>query len=123
MGTKLFGVDIARIVNQAIGRQLVKITFKKRSDGAPTTVTGPLATSFRSYTVRGFEDPLEVERLPATAVNTVSRVISILGDSLPRGVEPAPGDRIVYLGSELEIVGDGVSSDPARALYTCGCRG
>jgi hypothetical protein len=124
MGTKLFGVDIAKTVKNAMASGLPKARLLKESVGAldEANPTAEPAVSYRAYPCRGFEDVIEKLR-PGTQVRQSGRAVLILGDTLPAGIVPEPGDRIELLGETLEIVGDGVTSDPARATYVCSCRG
>lgn len=124
MGVKLFGQDISGAVKRAMAAGLPQARLRRPTispvdAGAPTAQP---AVSFRSYPCRAFEDSSAETRRQATAVQASERLVLIIGDTLPRGVAPLPGDRIVLLGEELEIVGDGVTTDPARATYLCACR-
>lgn len=125
MGTPLFGVNISGIVKQAMAAGLPKATLRKPNYSA-LDVASPTAepsVSYRAYPCRGFEEEAAVVRRGGTAVETGQRVILLLGDTLPKGVQPEPGDRITLLGETTEIVGDGVTTDPARATYLCVVRG
>lgn len=125
MGVKLFGQDIAAIVKRAMSSGLPRATLR-RPTASPIDPANPTANptvSYRSFPCRGFEDSSAETRRMATAVQQTGRLVLLLGDTLPASVFPAPGDLIVILGEELEIIGEGVSSDPARATYLCACRG
>lgn len=125
MGVKLFGVDISGAVKRSMASGLPQATLRKPAYSAidPADPTGAPSVSYRSYPCRGFEDSADDVRRSGTAVRAGERVVLLIGDTLPTGIRPAPGDRITILGETLEIVGDGVSADPARATYTCVCRG
>lgn len=104
---------------------LPKATLRKPATPVvdPANPTAVQTVSYRSYPCRGFEDNSSTTRASATAVQQQGRLILLLGDTLPRGVRPSPGDRIAILGETLEIIGEGVSADPALATYICACRG
>lgn len=119
----LFGLNIAGIVNDAISSAggvlpgtLTKVTAGTRTPGDiaagtnPTTVTHPM---------RGFVDQRTKQRVGGTLAATGGRFISILGASLPEGVEPDPGDG-VWLDGETKTfrIVEIVERDPAAALYT-----
>lgn len=125
MGTPLFGQDISGAVKRAMASGLPAATLRKPSYSAVSAAapTAAPTVSFRSYPCRGFEEQAATVRRAGTAVATGERVVILIGDTLPAGIRPGPGDRITILGETLEIVGDGVSNDPARATYTCICRG
>lgn len=122
---RLFGVDIAAVIKASMASGLLPVRLRKRQRSAldPDDPTAEPSVSYRAYPCRGVEDEPEQTRLRGTQVDQASRFVLILADTLPRGVEPEPGDRIEILGLDLEIVGDGVSTDPARATYLCACRG
>jgi hypothetical protein len=125
MGTKLFGVDIAGIIKTAMAPGLPQATLMKPTVGALDSAA-PTATpsvSYRPFPCRGFEDTTIDNRVPGTATQQPVRRILLIGDTLPSGVLPEPGDLIVILGETLEITGKGVTSDPARATYVCDCLG
>jgi hypothetical protein len=123
VGVELFGVSISGIVKDAMADGLPAIRLLKEQvgvvDEASPTEEPPV--SYRSVPCRGFEDSSEDTRRNGTQVQQTGRLVLIIGDTLPRGVVPEPGDRIQILGETLEIVGEGVSSDPARATYLCAC--
>ena len=123
MGVPLFGVNISGIIKSAMAAGLPAIRLLKEQVGAVDAAnpTDEPPVSYRSVPCRGFEDSSEDTRRNGTQVQQSGRLILILGDTLPRGVVPEPGDRIQILGETLEIVGEGVSSDPARATYLCAC--
>lgn len=125
MGVPLFGVDISGAVKRAMAAGLPSIRLLKRSVSAldPDAPTATPSVSFRRFPCRGFEDTSKETRDQGTQVQQTGRLVLIIGDTLPRGTVPEPGDRIEILGETLEIVGDGVSNDPARATYLCATRG
>lgn len=125
MGVPLFGQDISGTVARLMGPGLPKVRLLKRQVGSidDANPTAAPTVSYRSVPCRGFEDNSEDTRRLGTEVQQTGRLVLILGDTLPRGTVPEPGDRIEILGETLEIIGEGVTSDPARATYLCSARG
>lgn len=124
MGVPLFGQDISGAVKRAMAAGLPRATLRRPALSAadPALPAAPPRVAYRSFPCRGFEDEAATVRRSGTAVRAGERVVVLIGDTLPRSVRPQPGDLIVLLGETLEIVGDGVSADPALATYTCVCR-
>ncbi len=125
MGTiRLFGLDIAAIVKNSMAAGLLPVRLQKlqRSAVDPDNPTAEPTIGFRSFSCRGVEDDSEETRAKGTQVAQASRFVLILADTLPRGTSPEPGDRVEINGETLEIVGDGVFTDPALATFTCACR-
>ena len=125
MGVPLFGQDISGLVASIMGPGLPAIRLLKRQVGPPddSEPTAEPPISYRAVPCRGFEDNSEETRRTGSQVQQSGRLILLLGDTLPRGTAPEPGDLIEILGERVEIIGEGVSSDPARATYLCACRG
>lgn len=121
--------DIKKLIAANLGKQkdlgirsitLVKTTPGTRTPGSLADGTNPTTTS---YTCKGFEE----RKLSAYVSPTTARVkqltISILGGTLPDGVEPKAGDRITSQGVTYTIAPDGVSRDPVGAMFDCVVRG
>lgn len=116
----LFGIDIAGILNDAMGPGLLEGTLTQITPGVRTP--GQLSSGTNPteavHTFRGF-----VERVSAsrnwTLVDRHPVRVSILAASLPFEVVPLVGDRVEIDGGIYEIVGD-INVDPATALYICG---
>lgn len=124
MGTKLFGVDIEKEIHRAVSPGIPRSQLLKQSSGArdATDVTAGLPIAYKRYACRAIELGIDA-RDQGAATEVFERTLLITAGSLPRGIVPAPGDRIKYLGETVEIVGNGVKFDPARAAYKCYCRG
>ena len=95
MGIPLFGQDISGAVKRAMAAGLPAATLRKPSYSAVSAATPTAAptVSFRAYPCRGFEEQAATVRRAGTAVAAGERVVLLIGDTLPRGVQPAPGDR------------------------------
>ena len=125
MGIPLFDTDISGAIRDAMADGLPKATLRRPSTPAvnPADPTATQTISYRNFPCRAFEDDSTETRDRASAVQRTGRLVLIIGDTLPKGIFPRSGDRISLLGESLEIIGEGVSSDPARATYLCACRG
>lgn len=122
---------IASLVASGLGQAgmtkpaiLIKITAGTRTPGAISAGTNPTSTP---HTVTAVPGSITRMRLDGTLIAGVTRVIKILGASLPAGVTPAPTDRITMDGVTSVIVGDSggnkaVDVDAAGACWVCQCR-
>jgi len=118
---KLFGLDIAGIVDGAIQQAggvltgtLIKVDKGGRTAG---NITGGKSETETPYSCRGFIDDRELSRRESTLVQKTGRIISILGASLPDGIEPDSDDQVTMEGQTYEILA--VKRDPAAAVFEC----
>lgn len=126
--------NIPKILAKALGKRkdlgVHVMTLTKVTPGVRTSLidgTNPVATD---YACKGFEDTKRSGYQQfwqnAQTSNTARAqflTISILGATLPAGVEPMAGDRITSNGVVYTIDPNGVARDPVGALYTCTVRG
>lgn len=117
---KLFGLDIAKIVNDSIAGAggvldgtLTKITPGTRTSGSLTGGTNPVETS---HAFKGFIDRGSETRFAGQLQTVDGEVVSILGASLPSGVMPEVNDRVTLEGKEYDLVRL-LRRDPAAALF------
>jgi len=117
MGNKLFGVDIAKIVNNSITSAggvldgtLTKATSGTRTPGSLTAGTNPTDAT---YAFKGFTETAGERRPSSTSASSISTV-SILGDSCT--VVPEVNDEVTIDGTDWTLL-ELVSRDPAQALY------
>lgn len=120
MSNILFGLDIARIVDESIqqaGGVLIG-TLTKPTPGTrvPGNLTGGTNPSTQSYSFRGFTDNQTSRRQNGSLVRFQGETVSILGNSLPAGIEPEAGDTIVIEGNTYEAL-QVIERDPAAALF------
>jgi hypothetical protein len=124
MGTNLFGVDIAGEIAKAFptgslpqGR-LTRTIAGTRDAADPT---GGARDSERVHTMRGFREALERRYLADDRVRITDAQVLIIGDSLPEGVIPGPGDRLEIDGLRGAVVAL-LAVDPARATFVVAVR-
>ena len=115
----LFGLDIASIVNSAIGdagglrpATLVKMTPGTRTGGSLSYGTNPTQAS---YTTSGIFEPstaADAQTLTRRQRGTVMLLAKPLGS-----VVPETGDQVTIEGAAYAV--EAVSRDPAAATYSC----
>jgi hypothetical protein len=118
----IFGADIAGAIFNALGPLVFDQTLVKISSVRDVTDKTHLVKTKTPYTNKGFVDSFDTEEIDGSLIKRTDRKISILGASLATGIIPEPGDEIIAEGSTFTIVSDGVSRDPAGALYECHVR-
>ena len=118
MGNKLFGIDIAGIVNDTISPGLLDLTLTVTTPG--TRTPGDLSGGTNPTTVvstgKGIKEPLTSIR-PESIVQDAMAVILIIGDSLSPAAVPEEQDLVSIEGPDYTIIR--VARDPAAATYTC----
>lgn len=124
--------DIKKLIAKNLGKQkdlgvktatLTKVTPGTRTAGALSAGNNPTTTD---YTCKAFKSAKRSgywQFWQNAQAGTMSRTkfltISILGGTLPSGVEPMAGDRIAFEGVTYTIEPTGVSSDPVGAVFEC----
>ena len=103
---------------------LTKVTPGARDPLHPTAAT---AATTVDHAAQGFVPRLTSYQIANTLITNVTRVVKLYGSSIAGGAIPAPGDRITIDGRTSTIVNDdagkfAVTTDAARAVYTCQCR-
>lgn len=124
MGNKLFGVDIAGLINKHVAPGLLPVVIVKEAQGAresdnltggqaktPTTITG----------IRGIWEDLPRLPPPGVEFEQNDRIAMLIGDSIPAGGHPLKNDAITIEGLTLYMV-QAISRDPAAAAYRYLCR-
>jgi hypothetical protein len=117
----LFGIDMAGVINEAMGADLLPATLTRPVPG--TRASGSLsggetvgATS-AAYPCRGFCEDYTAREIDGTHVRIGDRKILLLGGSLPDAIDPQPGDTIAIEGTSWRV--QRVERDPAAATFTC----
>lgn len=126
MGTELFkgfGVDIAAQINSSLGPGIPSATLVSRVAGALDTddLSAGVTYTETSNACKAFLDTFDNRRYQSDAIESGTRVIVIIGDSLPSGVIPKTEDRIIAEGQTFHLTGP-VVRDPAAATYVCEVR-
>lgn len=122
--------QLAKLIAKNLGKQkllgfgplvLVRITAGTRTPDSQAAGTNPTTTSYPCKGRLGSQRSTVVKGGTLASVSTLT--ISILGATLPDGVEPLAGDRITRLGVSYQIVPDGaVNRDGLGAVYDCAVR-
>lgn len=122
MGNILFGLDIAKIVNDEIqkaGGVLDGTLTKHTNTGRnPAQLSGGQQPASAEHAFKGFIDNKDQEQQGGSLTQSTGQIVAILGDSLPAGVIPETNDLIKIEGIDFTIVGV-PERDPAAALYEC----
>ena len=121
MGNPLFGVNISKLVADALGPGLLDATLSVITPGTrsedPTAGRQPTSVDFPC---KGFIDSKDREEIGGTLVKDGDVVIVLLGDTIDGG-DSAPwvNDRVTIEGETYRI--QGLDRDPAAATYTLLC--
>lgn len=117
---RLFGIDIAALVNRELAGaggvldgRLTKVTPGSRTSGSLTGGTNPAEVV---YDFKGFMENVSESRFAGQLQTVDGEVMSILGASLPTGVEPEVNDKATLEDRSYELV-KLLRRDPAAALY------
>jgi hypothetical protein len=123
MGNILFGVDIAGIIADVMGSQLLEATITKRTRGErdPAALTAGRPVIATNFTCTGFWDDYTGMPPAGIEVKLGDRRAVLIGDTIPAGAIPDRDDAITIEGATLYVV-QLESRDPAAAVYTYQCR-
>ncbi len=122
MGNKLFGVDIAKLVNQNIGSGILDATFTRVVAGTRTAgnLTGGTKPTETDFACKGFIGEQDKEKLGGTLVDAGDIVIVLVGDSIDSGnTAPTVKDKVTIEGTTYRV--RALERDPAKALYNLLC--
>lgn len=116
---KLFGVDIAAIIDGAMSSGLLPATLHSvtpgvRTPGDPTAGTNPTTADLAC---RGIQDDYNTNEIDGTLVRVGDRKILLIGNSIVGLVVPKPSDQITIEGTRYTVIR--VERDPASATYLC----
>lgn len=125
---KLFGVDIQKIVHQAIPRGtkgLPALTLRKWTNGVrdPADLGGGTQPTYQDYEAHGVATTYTLHSLPDSVnVQVGDKKVVVIARALDlKGVRPEKEDEMIVAGETLRVVW--VSRDPAVATYEVACRG
>lgn len=124
MGNELFGVDIAGIVADNMGGQLLAVTVTRYTEGArtPGSLTGGRAKTPTEVTgISGFWEDFTSDPPPGVEVELGDRKAVLIGDTIPAGGHPLRNDAITIEGVTLYMV-KLIERDPAAAVFVYQCR-
>lgn len=123
MGNNLFGQDIAGQLASNLGPLLPVVKLLKTVQGTrdPSDPSAGTTPTSRTFNGRGIQDSYRTSQIDETIIKQGDRKVLILGDSLPNGIVPEPGDKVESEGTEFTVVA--VERDPDAATYTCQVRG
>lgn len=115
----LFGVDIAGILNEAMGEGLLDGVLFQPEIGVRTAgqlSKGPDLT-YTTLTFKGFAEIREYDGRDQALIGIIDAEVGILGDSISGGAVPKVGDLASIDGGRYTL--RRVNGDPARAMYLC----
>jgi hypothetical protein len=117
---QLFGLDIAQIVDDSIQQAggVLNGTLTKYAPGTrtPGNLSGGTNPAPTDYPFRGFLENRSESRINGTLVRAAGEFVSILGASLPAGIEPETTDEVTIEGTTYRVL-EITERDPAAALY------
>ena len=118
----LFGLDIAAIIDDAMGADLLQGQLRKKarkSGGRPAgSLTAGNAEDFGDpVAFNGFMEERTEENRGGSLTRLEGRVISVLGGSLPDDTTPERGDSLTLEGKTYIIIE--TMRDPAGAVFEC----
>ena len=119
MRPNIFKAKIAKRINKALGKQMLPAVLIKIENVKDVNDSTKMTVEEVSYKARGFTEITDVYTKSGSLIARNAYVISILGGSLPDNISPIPGDKITIEGSTKKIAEDGVSRDPAGAIFQC----
>lgn len=120
---KLFGVDMAQIINTNMGPGLLPVTLVKQTKAYSADGTDISVAASMSFVGRGFiESYSDEEQSKNSLIEVGDRKITILGASLPPGIVPKKGDHVIVEDGTWYLV-EIPKRDPAAATYLCHGRG
>lgn len=109
--------DIANRIFAGFQGRLLTGTLRKTQAASVNDLGDPVSPTSTDYSCEGFvEEYDEVYRARADIPATDSKV-NIFAKSLPDGIEPDQGDKVIMNGKTWII--RRARTDPATALWTC----
>lgn len=137
--SKLFGVDIKKLIAQNVGPGLLSGTLSKAAHGSRTTgsLSAGRSRTETPYRFRGIVEDFKVELVVAaerasgaggrqsvsgTRIERGDKRVLLVAGTLPTGIEPEPGDGISIDGLTLRVVAV-LERDPAGATFIIQARG
>lgn len=119
---KLFGVDIAKLVNTYIGPGLQSGTLIKQTSVMDDAQATQQTITTTSHTCKLVESKNKQDFIARGLLISQYKMFVIIANSISPVAVPEPGDKLTYSGQTLWIAKGGVETDPAEATYTVVCR-
>ena len=128
MGNTLFGLDISKLIGDALGGELLSGAWQKQTPGTRTAdnLTGGTNPSSTNYTFKGIVEKFEHHQVDGTLVRQHDLRILILENTISPATtdDPKPSDRITIEGRKFVVADLGViERDPAEATFIVHVRG
>ena len=122
MGNPLFGVDIAKLIADAIGPGVLDATLTRVVPGSRgANLTGGTNPTTTAYACKGFIDSKMREAIDGTLVKDGDVTIVLIGNTISGGtVAPQTSDQVTIEGSTYVV--SGLDRDPAGATFTLLCQ-
>lgn len=117
--TNIFGVDLAGIIHNVLSPMVFDQTLTKVTSARDPSNSSKMTKTEVDYPCKGFIDESSEHAKKGTNIDSSNKFIIIIGKSLPTGVTPEHGDKILAESRTFTIVDGGVDRDPAGATYTC----
>lgn len=109
------GVDIAAIINAEMGPMMPDAVLTKRTPGTRgADVTAGNNETSVDYPCKGMRAG-QTTRMDGSLIRKKVPTVTLLGDSLPPGIVPEPGDQVTIEGATYFITS--VVADEAQATY------
>ncbi len=117
---KLFGVDIAKIVNQEISPGLLEGTLTHEVPGTRTTgnLAGGTNPTTSTHSFKGIQEDLSVFR-PEELNEEATAGVLIVVNSLSPTIVPVIGDKVVFAAGDPVMRILSIKKDPASATLLC----
>lgn len=114
---KLFGIDIAGQVKQAMASGLLPATLTVVTSGTRTSgqLTAGTNPTDATYSCRGVMDTYGERQIDGTTIQAGDRIVTILAATLQAGIVPKPGDFVTIESQTLKVIN--MFRDPAAATY------
>lgn len=122
MANKLFGIDIQKVVADAMKGNLIDGVLIQNTSGSRTagSLTGGVAVSQTEFAFEGIIDDYNENLIDGTSILQGDRKILIVGGTVDSLVVPKVGDSISMEGLTYNIIN--IKRDPAAATYSCQAR-
>lgn len=114
---KLFGLDIAKIVNDSIAGAggVLDATLTSITPQTPSSGNAIIPSIPTQHACKGFIDDYKDSEIDGTIVRKGDRKVTLLGASITPSVAPKTNDQVSIEGDTYDV--QEVTRDPAGATY------